>query len=466
MSKELPPEVEKRIDEATERFGQMLRELYRWSQEGEEGKEPPTMAEIEERLREWLRRIGEDSQGLLVGEIALYQRKGKTPCPRCGKEVYWQRYEPKDYITTLGKLKIQRPYYYHGACHCGWVPLDERLALGRGELSPLVQEMASYLGGCMPFERAQDYLQRYLGITISHDTVNNTTVRVGQQLRQKQEQAIAMAWGKGAGPPQKVPDPPAEEYVSADGIKYLLPDGQGKELKVAAVYETEKRKDKKGQLEVHALDIEYVVAREGEELARAAYLAAAKRGVEQARQRVVLGDGANWIWNQMAPMFRLPDCVEIVDFYHATEYLWHAGEAIFGTATPQTKAWAEAACHTLKHEGPAAVLTRLWALAAQRNPVPEAVCDALSYVANQSPRMNYPLYVEKELQIGSGSAESAVKQVVGARINQAGMRWNSEHAESVAHVRASILSRRWSSFWADFQPTSRHDRSRQASLAA
>ena len=36
--------------------------------------------------------------------------------------------------------------------------------------------------------------------------------------------------------------------------------------------------------------------------------------------------------------------------------------------------------------------------------------------------MNYPTYVQQGLQIGSGSAESAVKQVVGARINQAGMR--------------------------------------------
>ena len=40
--------------------------------------------------------------------------------------------------------------------------------------------------------------------------------------------------------------------------------------------------------------------------------------------------------------------------------------------------------------------------------------------------------------IGSGSAESGVLQVVGARINQPGMRWNGARAESVAHVRAAI----------------------------
>ena len=82
MNKELPPEVEKRIEEAAEQFGQALRELYRWSQEGEEGQEPPTIAEIEEEIRAWIQRIGEDGQGLIVGEMEWHRRKGKSCCPR------------------------------------------------------------------------------------------------------------------------------------------------------------------------------------------------------------------------------------------------------------------------------------------------------------------------------------------------------------------------------------------------
>jgi hypothetical protein len=39
------------------------------------------------------------------------------------------------------------------------------------------------------------------------------------------------------------------------------------------------------------------------------------------------------------------------------------------------------------------------------------------------------------------------KQVVGVRLNQAGMRWNLDHAVAVAHVRAKILSGRWDEFW-------------------
>lgn len=55
-------------------------------------------------------------------------------------------------------------------------------------------------------------------------------------------------------------------------------------------------------------------------------------------------------------------------------------------------------------------------------------------IENQAQRMEYPSYTCRGLQIGSGSAESAVKQVVGTRLNQAGVRWNPERAEAVAHV--------------------------------
>jgi hypothetical protein len=35
------------------------------------------------------------------------RRKGKTPCPQCGAEVYWKDYEPRQYITSLGDVKRQ-----------------------------------------------------------------------------------------------------------------------------------------------------------------------------------------------------------------------------------------------------------------------------------------------------------------------------------------------------------------------
>lgn len=465
MAKTVSEEVQKQIERMTEAFRQSLTKLYQWSN-GEGIDYEPTAVEIEDKIREWIRQIGQDTQLMVLGAMDRNRRKGKQPCPKCGEEVYWERYEPRNYITTLGEMKLERAYYNHSACHCGWVPLDERLGIGASEQSPRVQEMVSYLGGFMTFGQAQQFLAKYCNIHLSHDTVNNTTVAIGQALKGKQEEAVRRAWEEYHLPTCEVVTPPKRLYVSADGINHLLPDGQGREIKVAAVYETEERRNKKGETEIRAVDIKYVVAAKGEELARAAYLVAVKRGVEWTEQVPVLGDGASWIWNRISPMFPGRKTTEIVDFYHASEYIWDAGKAVFGSETPKTEAWATQCCHTLKHDGPDAVLRMLRALSPAGSSIPEPVQKAITYFENQNPRMNYPLYVGQGLQIGSGSAESGVKQVVGARINQAGMRWDPERAEAVAHVRAAILSGRWDDFWSDFRPPPRQYRRKETPLVA
>jgi len=465
MSEKIPDNVQKRIDGMAEAFREQLMGLYVWSNEEQAGDEPTAM-QIEDKIRKWIGRIGEDTQVLLLEGMDRNRRKGKTPCPQCGEEEYWKDYEPRQYITSLGEMQIERAYYHHGACHCGWVPLDERLGLGASELSPLVQEMVSYLGGFMPFARAQAYLSRYQGIHISHDVVNDTTVMVGQALREKQEKAVRRAWEECELPDCETTIPPKRLYVSADGINYLLPDGQGKEIRVAAIYETEERQNKKGETEIHAVDIDYVVATDPEALARAAYLIAVKRGAELAEEIITLGDGANWIWNRITPMFPRQKTTEVLDFYHVSEYIWDAGNAVWGQETEEAKDWGQKQCHALKHDGPDGVLQALRTLCPADTLLPEPVTKAITYFENQSRRMDYPSYVQRGLQIGSGSAESAVKQVVGARINQAGMRWAPEHAEAVAHVRAAILSNRWDDFWSDFRPPPRQYQRKELPLAA
>jgi hypothetical protein len=466
MSDQLPPELERRIDESMERLGERLKEIIRRGIDAHE-EAPATETEIEERLRQWIRELGNDVLRMTIGNLDLYRRKGKERCPCCGKGVYWTRYEPRNLITTLGTITLERAYYHHGPCHCGWVPLDERLQLQSTELTPLAEEMVSYLGGFMPFAQACEYLRKYLGIEISTATVNNATVRAGQALRQEQQEAVGKVWDEGIQVRYEGRTPPEHLYVSADGIKHLQPDGQGKELKIAAVYETEVRRTANGETDLHAIDVEYVVAQEAAALAKSAYVLASKRGLHEAQKRILLGDGANWLWNQMASVLRVPDCIEVLDFFHASEYLWHASESAYGQGSTKAQEWAEHACHTLKHEGPQPVLRALGELPVPRTKSAAAIHDALTYFQNQQSRMDYPSYRKQGLQIGSGSAESAVERVVGSRLNQPGMRWNPDRAECVAHVRAAIFSGdRWDRHWSRYRsPVARHQNSWLAACA-
>ncbi len=69
---------------------------------------------------------------------------------------------------------------------------------------------------------------------------------------------------------------------------------------------------------------------------------------------VGLADGAkdNWIYLDLVTQ------EQVVDFYHAAQYLWKAAEALFtGAAAAGLRPWVEGWCHRLKHEpGAAAAL--------------------------------------------------------------------------------------------------------------
>ena len=60
-----------------------------------------------------------------------------------------------------------------------------------------------------------------------------------------------------------------------------------------------------------------------------------KRGWSRSRLKVVLGDGAEWIWNLADLHF--PGAIQIVDLYHAREHLWKLAHAIHPNDQVQQK---------------------------------------------------------------------------------------------------------------------------------
>jgi hypothetical protein len=75
--------------------------------------------------------------------------------------------------------------------------------------------------------------------------------------------------------------------------------------------------------------------------------------------------------------------------------------------------------------------------------------EVLTYFRNHASRMNYPEYLKRGWQIGSGSVESACKNVINQRLNMGGMRWGEEGGDALAHLRALFCSDadQWDAFW-------------------
>ena len=67
--------------------------------------------------------------------------------------------------------------------------------------------------------------------------------------------------------------------------------------------------------------------------------AAYRHGVERAREVIAVADGGRWIWKQVRQNF--PGCVEILDFYHATEHLGEIARAWHGAESPKAGKWLD-----------------------------------------------------------------------------------------------------------------------------
>jgi len=68
---------------------------------------------------------------------------------------------------------------------------------------------------------------------------------------------------------------------------------------------------------------------------------------------------------------------------------------------------------------------------------------AVTYFTNNRHRMDYPTYRAQGYQIGSGTVESAAKQIGTQRMKVPGASWNPPSARRVAKARAAFLSGQW-----------------------
>lgn len=161
-----------------------------------------------------------------------------------------------------------------------------------------------------------------------------------------------------------------------------------------------------------------------------------------------IADGAadHWPWLEEHTLW------QVLDFWHATEYL-AAVASVMGTRQTPAQSWLSDACHRLKHEKGAVealieeMETRL-AANPRRKADRENLEATIGYFTNQKGRMNYSLHVEMGFPIGSGVTEAACKAVVKERMCGTGMRWDSQGAAEVLRLRAmSKTEGRWEDFW-------------------
>lgn len=364
----------------------------------------------------------------------------------------------KQVVTLTGEVKLTRPYYYHAKCHGHAIPVDEQLGLGASSLSLGLQEALCLTSAHLPFEAAVELVERLSGVAVAPTTAQQVAETVGAEIAQLQQAECEAAWaGQLPSGPAQVPE---RLYVSMDGINTPMQDGWH-ELKVGTCYEVKRQPPSaeypEGQL--RAVNASYIATQaEAKDFGKRLWVEAAKRGVEKTDQVVILGDGASWIWNIADSQFGAYQPIEIVDWYHASQHVWAAGNALYGEGNDETKHWVKGRLDELWADQLDTMLAAFDAAAQFRPTARNALAEQRAYFETNRQRMRYAHFRAEGYQIGSGPVESACKRVVALRLKQAGMRWSAAGAKAMVHLRALVLSHRWDAFWRQRRPPLRHYR--------
>jgi len=186
----------------------------------------------------------------------------------------------------------------------------------------------------------------------------------------------------------------------------------------------------------------YCDIQEAEQFGRLLWATGIEHQVDAYEEIVFVSDGAVWIWNLVQKYY--PNAVQIVDWFHASEYLTPIAEAAFGIHTPDANAWLTQ------------VRSELWdgriqdAIQSCRSLLSHAAArpfieKAIHYYDHNEKRMDYARFRQLGYLIGSGTIESACKQIAAVRLKRSGARWTLPGVIATAKARAAWLSQSWDS---------------------
>ena len=379
---------------------------------------------------------------------------GPTLACACGGAAAYAGRRPKTFTTALGEMTLERAYYHCRDCEEGFFPRDQALGMEKRSLSPAVTRMTGFVAAEVSFRRSGEMLEELTGLRVGAKQVERTAKALGAEVAQDERCRV-----------EAVPPPVSTLYLGMDGTAVPVrpsecegrpgkqPDGSSKtrEVKLVPVWWTSGPCDQTGRPRHDPDSVSYSAAIESaatgdtdpdlSAFAQRVDREARRCGFPEAQRRVILGDGAAWIWNIAGELF--PGAIEIVDLFHAKGRLWDAAKAIYGPGTDLAGQWARRRCGELEA---GCIDTVLKALGAHKNHQEALRCSG--YLQKNRHRMRYPEFRQRGLSTSSGVVESGCKRIVGDRLKRGGMHWTVDGANAIIALKCCLLSGRFEDFWA------------------
>jgi len=422
-------------------------------------QEEQTEAGIELAFREALRQIGAEALGLFLSG------QQKTPANemtcKCGGTLHYQRMRPAVMTTVFGKVEYKRAYYAGCSCGEGMAPLDTKYALKAGAISAGLAQLMALTGIAFSFEESEKWLKEFLLFDVSENSIRSETQKMGLLQQTCEEQDIQASQNEKALQDRlrQARQVPKRLYGSIDAAKVRIEPRARKgqpvpahedwrDMKVGCWYQAEavpisqqsSRQRQKTEREgtvfrttqhQYYCDIAHVA-----EFGKLAWATGCQVTADLVAELVFVCDGATWIWELIAHYY--PNAVQIVDWYHAEDRLKRLADTVFSSPS-ERQPWLAQITETLWQGQVEEVVLACKCFASAYDEARQAV----TYFSNNTHRMRYDQFRSHGYLLGSGTIESACKQIVTQRLKRSGAQWLVEGAVLTAKARSAWLSNQW-----------------------
>jgi hypothetical protein len=308
--------------------------------------------------------------------------------------------------------------------------------------SPERAKQMVWLAATRSYAEAAETFERIGRRAVPASSIWAETQRHGERLKQQVERQQAQVGVERVVLPPAGCDHDRPLGVSLDGGKMHIRGEGWKEFKVGTVFDLVAvpeldRETGEWVDTVQGVNMTYrAVLGSVDEFAPALWALAVEQQVPQAADVAVTADGADWIWNLADDLF--PESVQIVDWYHATQYLAQAAEALHPNDAATAQRWQQARRDDL-YWGHTHKLIE---------PLEHAgLTTQADYFRKHTRRMQYQEFHEQDYPIGSGTVESGIKRFKH-RLSGPGMRWSRPAADRMLVLRAAVMSQTLEALWA------------------
>jgi hypothetical protein len=379
--------------------------------------------------------------------------------------IHWQgqtfrrnRMTSKTIDTRFGQVTLQRWFFQNvEPGEPGLAPLDLRLGLFGGRMTPALAEVVGRLAADLPQQSVLEMLRERFGITPGVATLRNVVRELAEKVRLHHDDLASVRLTEllqQARNSQGKHEPLLQ--VGRDGVfVQTRPCWEEASCATLAVYDRSRRRlgtvylgqmpeSEQPTMTARLTKVITGTLRSlGDYVPELRYVTDAGshpqayfRKVLEPMRHPLTGQRLTWSWG--------------VDFYHACEYVSKLAIVLFG-AGEAAVSWAAKQRQTLrtKTHGVARVLQSA-GQQKRRHGLRGSEKDyqsTINYFKNYRDHMDFAKRRRRGDPIGSGITEAGCKVIFNQRLKQSGMRWHRETGQHIVDLRTAVRGGLWESIW-------------------